>query len=267
MRTTTMMRGMVLWLVCGALQAGEADPERLKIDLGVYFITNTSTTLSYVSPASVGVTVNTERDLGMESSLTVFRLNGLYRFNETSALDFGYYAFDRSGEIVLDEELDWGDSTYPVNANLKSRMDRDIFKLSYLWSFHHDDKVELGLSAGLHVSQIRVELDGSLGGSPVASDNTEVTAPLPVVGFILNYRITPDLSWVNKVELFYLKYGDTTGSFTDLRTALEYRFTETLGAGFGVASSRFKVDTDKGDNTFYLDDQLLGLNAYLTLRF
>ena len=34
-----------------------------------------------------------------------------------------------------------------------------------------------------------------------------------------------------------------------------------------IASSRFRVDTDKGDNTFCLDDQLLGLNAYLTLRF
>jgi len=102
MRTRAMMRGTVLLLWGGALQAGVADPERLKIDLGIHFITNTATTPSYVSPASVGVTVNTERDLDMEYSLNVFRLNGRYRFNDTTALDFGYYAFDRNGETALE---------------------------------------------------------------------------------------------------------------------------------------------------------------------
>ena len=256
---------MVFW--SGTIAAAEPRGERLKVDAGFYFISSSSSTLSYVSPSSVGVTIDSERDLDWETSLTTFRLNVLYRFDESSSLDFAYYAFGRDGDVILDEELTWGDDVYPVNANLKSSMDQDIFKFSYLWSFHRDEKVELGLSAGLHVTRLSVNLDGTFNGSPVASESTSVTAPLPVVGFVLNYHINPALTWSNKIEVFYLDIGDTKGSFSDIKSGLEYRFNDSWGCGLAIISSRLKVEDENADKTLYLDDHQLGLNGYLTYRY
>ena len=251
----------------GGILAGDLSVDRLKIDLGAYFITNTTTTLSYVSPSSVGVTVDSEHDLDWETSLRVFRLNGLYRFDDSSSLDFSYYSFKRDGNTILDEQLTWGDDVYPINTNLLSEMNQDIYKFSYLWSFHHDEKVELGGSIGMHITRFEVNLEGSLNGNPVDSESTNVTAPLPVVGFKLNYRISPALTWSNKIELFHLNFGDTTGSFSDIKVALEYRFSDTFGCGLAATASRFKVEHEDNRKMLFLDDHLLGLNAYLTLYF
>ncbi|MET0066686.1 MAG: hypothetical protein ABW076_10130 [Candidatus Thiodiazotropha sp.] len=244
------------------------ETESLKVDLGIYFILNTSTALSYVSSKAVGVTIDSERDLDWQTSLNVFRLDGKYRFTPSHSVDFSYYGFDRDGEVVLDQELTWGDQVYPINANLDTRMSRETYRGSYNWSFHHDEKVELGLSLGLHVTQFSVDLEGTYNGAVVASNSNKLTAPLPVLGFVLNYAITPALTWSNQFELFYLSMSDSTGSLTDLKSALEYSFDKRWGAGLAVVSNRLKAEhTDSQDRTLYLDDHALGLNAYVTLRF
>ncbi|MET0051729.1 MAG: hypothetical protein ABW095_11695 [Candidatus Thiodiazotropha sp.] len=263
---TIAVSGLLLW--SGNVAAQTPETESLKVDLGAYFIFDTSTTLSYTSARSVGLTIDSERDLDWQSSMNVFRLDGRFRFTPAHSVDFSWFSFDRDGEVVLDEELTWGDDVYPINANLDTRMGRDTYRTSYIWSFHHDEKVELGVSLGLHVTQFSVDLEGTYNGRVVASNSNKLTAPLPVIGFVLNYAITPDLTWSNQFEVFYLSVNDAKGSLTDLRSSFEYAFDKRWGVGLAVVSNRLKAEyTDGQDRTLYLDDQVLGLNAYVTLRF
>ncbi|MBL3590979.1 MAG: hypothetical protein JMN24_14455 [gamma proteobacterium endosymbiont of Lamellibrachia anaximandri] len=258
---------LVLLLASSNLFADVLKNDRFNLRLGGFFVTNTEATISFVSPALAGISINTTRDLSMNDTTNVFRLDGYYRFTEQSSIDFSYYRVNRDGSTVLDTEIHWGGNIYPINANLDSSLNTDTYKIAYVWSFHHDEKVELGLSAGLHITSFNVKLKGTLNDITIHNDSNSATAPLPVVGFKLNYNITPKLIWMNKLELFYIKIDSFKGNFSDFMTALEYRAFDNIGFGVGLNSINSDLELEEGDGLLSLDTTNLGALAYASIYF
>jgi hypothetical protein len=251
-----------------AAAAEEPLPDQLSLRLGGYNVRNADTIVRRDSANLVGAYIDFDETLGGETSATVFRFDGLYRFNKHHALGFSWYAMNFTGSRMADRDIVWGDQTYPINFQLDSKLEFDVYKLNYQYSLHNDDKVELGALFGFHVLKTVISLNGFNSGAAVQSNSESVTAPLPVFGLFARYNFTRELAAYFNYQWFFINYEDTVkGGLQDFIIGLEYRLVENVS--LGVAYNRFGMRLKAKDDstTTYVDTNWNGGMLYAGLHF
>ena len=144
--------------------AEDVVPDKFRISIGGYSLIQTDVSMSLTEPnLGAGVSIKPEDVLGLETEQTVLRLDGHYRFTKKHALTYSWYSLSSDGKKTIEEIFNWLDEdgnviTIPVGAQVETALDYDIFKLGYLWSLHHTDKVEMAVGAGLHMTRIAIGL-------------------------------------------------------------------------------------------------------------
>ncbi len=240
-------------------------PDKFKIEVGEFFVTRAQTTLSLAATAGIfaaGTLLNFEEDLGLSSRESVPRIDGYYRFGKRSRMDFSYFNIKRSGIATTgDDPIDFGDITIPPNTPLvQSFFNEEVYKATYGLSFYNVPKAEFGLSAGLFIAKIGV---GMTAPTIDVSDSAKGTAPLPVVGAYLRYKISRRWSFAAKGDFFYLVVGDYEGNLTDLRLNLEHQTWKNVGFGFGFNGIQTSLKATDGDLTGSFDNTISGFQAYV----
>ena len=255
----------MLFSVINPAHAEDSVPEKIKIAIGGYSVFRYDSTMSLTDPAlGAGISIRPEDTLGVDSRQTVLRLDGYYRFTGKHALSYSWYSISSQGNKTLDEEFDWLDEngdpiTIPVGAKVDTALDYDIFKVAYLWSFHHTDKVELAAGAGLHMTRVGVNLQTDTTSSGTDTRDVSTTVPLPVLSFGLSYKVTPKVQWFLKAEAFALKFDDWEGLYTDTALGLEYRAFNNIAFGIGLGSNSLKITESASDYKFIYDNRITGL--------
>ena len=253
--------------------AEDSIPDKFNISIGAYSVFRTDAALSLTEPGlGAGISISPEDTLGLDSEQTVLRLTGYYRFTKEHALNYSWYRITSRGNKTLKKEFEWLDKngdqiTIPVGAKVDSSLDYNIFKVGYLWSFHHSDKVEMAVGAGLHITRIAFGLNSDTTSSGAEVQNVSLTVPLPVVSFALNYAVTPKFHWMIKGEAFALKFEDWNGIYTDMTLAMEYRTFKNIGLGIGLGSNSLKVTEDTSDHKFTFNNQITGVLIYAAAYF
>ena len=253
--------------------AEDSVPDKFNISIGAYSVFRTDATISLTEPGlGAGITISPEDTLGLDSEQTVLRLTGYYRFTKEHALNYSWYRITSNGNKTLKKEIEWLDKngdqiTIPIGAKVNSSLDYNIFKVGYLWSFYHSDKVELAAGAGLHLTSIAFGLNSDSTSSGVEVQDISLTVPLPVVSFAINYAVTPKFHWIIKGEAFALKFEDWNGIYTDMTLAMEYRTFKNIGLGIGLGSNSLKVTEDTSDHKFTFNNQITGVLIYAAAYF
>ena len=251
------------------VHAEDVVPDKFKIALGGYTLVRYDSAMSLTDPElGAGISISPEDTLGLDGTQTVLRLTGHYRFTKKHALTYSWYSISTDGNKVLEEEFEWldenGDTiTIPIGARTATSLDYDIFKVGYLWSFHHTDKVELSAGAGLHLTRIAVGLQAETTSSGFSAQDVSTTVPLPVVSFNLSYNVTPKFSWGLRVEAFALKFDEWDGLYTDSGLKMEYRAFKNVGLGIGLNSNSLKVTEDTSEHKFVFDNRISGILVYV----
>lgn len=252
-----------------AAAAEEPLPDQLSLRLGGYNVRNSNTIVRRDSNGfPAGAYIDFNDTLGGESTATVLRFDGLYRFNTHHALGFSWYAINFTGSRVLDTTINWGDQTYPVNFQLDSKLEFDVYKLNYQYSLLNDEKTELGALFGFHVLKTVISLDGFASGGAVQSNSESVTAPLPVFGLFARYNFTRELAVYYNYQWFFVNYQDTVkGGLQDFILGLEYRLVENVS--LGIAYNRFALHLEAKNNssTTFVDTNWNGGMLYAGLHF
>ncbi|MBN2815801.1 MAG: hypothetical protein JXQ67_03910 [Campylobacterales bacterium] len=264
---------MGIFLLGGFLYANE---DTFKINIGAMHVTNFETQMQ-IGPSSrpIDATISTEDQLGMKYETNVFRLDGYYRFTRKHSVDFSYFSVKSDGERVLAQEIpNWGENgdTIDAGANVKSIFNMDIYKLNYVYSFYHNEDVELGLSLGLHITNLELGLNavGSINGVPAQTllSSSKFLAPLPVVGFRGEYAIIPQTLYANyQADYLYLRFDNFEGSLVATELNVEYRFLENYGVGLGYNSNTLAVAADNGDVRIKAKNNLSGAMFYLSYNY
>lgn len=204
----------------------------------------------------VGTTVDFTNTLGGDTSTDAFRVDGLYRFNDRHAVGFSWYRVGLSGEKSLNQDILINDQTIGAGASTQTGLSFNTYRLLYNYSFYRNDKVELGLSPGLYVMKTNFNFagQGSINGTTGSGTviNEQITLPLPSIGFLANYNITPKLQAQTRFDFFYLSIGQYTGSMFEFYAGLEYRLHQhfAMGAAYdrltaglnGSGNQGFSVD-------------------------
>ena len=244
--------------------------ERFSLSLGGF-----STTINSdvgLGAKGLNLEVNVEDALDMDSSVSVFRVDGLWRFsrNLRHRLDLGWFDISRDSSTTLLQDITIGDTIFPLGTEVTSSFDLQIFKGAYSYSFFQDDRMDMGVSFGLFVMPIDFKIDAS--GAFEGHESESITAPLPVLGFRTDFAITPKLFLKFNVDFFYLEIDQFEGAVTDTKFALEYNAFKNIG--FGIGLERFNIyikaegeDYPNIDFNGTFEFRYVGLMAYCKVYF
>ena len=223
----------------------------------------------------VGTNVDFTQTLGGDSSTDAFRIDTLYRFNERHAIGFSWYRVGLSGEKNLNQDILVRDQVVSAGAATQTSLSFNTYRLIYNYSFYRSDKVELGVSPGLYMMKTNFNFTGQgtvtlPGGSPTPGSvvivNEQLTVPLPSIGLIANYNITPKLQFQSRYDLFYLSIGSYSGSMFEFYGGLEYRVVQHLA--LGAAYDRLQANLrGEGHDGFNADFSYNLAYVYATLYF
>jgi hypothetical protein len=238
--TILVSLGAMMLLQTPTAMAQSDDYTKFGLSLGVFVTNRNSKTRLDGTAGMRGSDVDLEDTLGLDNSDTVFRIDGYYRFKKKHRLDFS--VFDLSASILIQRDIEWNDTVYPINSTLDSSFDMAVYKLAYTWSFLQREKGYLGLTAGVYAARFGTTIVGDTIGRRESND---VTVPLPVFGLRGQYDFTQKLSFRASGEIFALEYGDFSGSMYDIYAGLDYQFFKHLAIGVGINSVSIDVGITK----------------------
>jgi hypothetical protein len=223
--------------------------EKFSLDLG-YFIANTNTDISLGS--GLGLTVSVEDLLGLDSTDSVFRVGGSWRFtdNRRHRLDLDWFSFRRDGSTTIGQDFpikddDGNEITIPAGSQVTSKFNFDIYRAGYSYSFFQDDRMDLAFSVGLYVMPIEIGLNAS--GLINVNETERFTAPLPTFGLRMDFALTPKWFIRSNFDIFYLEIKEFTGTIYESGVAIEYIPWKHLGFGLGFNTFNFEIEADGED--------------------
>lgn len=241
---------------------------RNRISFGGFLISKYDSEIGLTDVDSgVGATIDPSQALGVDNEQSVLRLDGHYRFSKNHSLLYSWYSIQSEGNRTINEEIPWEPNPIPVGAKVDSSLNYDLYKVGYLWSFHNGEQVELGVGAGLHITQIRVELSAETTGTPLQTESVNTTVPLPVVMFKLGYKITPDLKLSYLSQVFAIEYEGIAGTYSDQAIGLEYRFWKNIALGLGVNSTNLAIKQETDGRRLSYNNRITGAMVFISGYF
>jgi hypothetical protein len=229
--------------------------DKLMIRGGWAYVFGATANATVAGPVlGVGTSLDFTNTLGGDTSTDAFRIDTLYRFNDRHAVGFSWYRVGLSGEKVLNQQIQVGDQVVATGATTQTGLSFNIYRLLYDYSFYRNDKVELAISPGLYVMKTTFNFAGQgiINGTPGNTTivHEEATLPLPSIGLVANYNITPKLQFQNRYDFFYLTLNDYTGSMFEFYAGLEYRLFRhfAMGAAYDRLQAALRGDGDRGFN-------------------
>jgi len=244
--------------------AAEPGSERFVISLGAFITDRDTSTRVDSSTLGRGTTIVLEDDLGLDSSQTVFRLDGHVRTAERHRINFSVFDLSRDSTRTIDQDIQFGDEVFSVNTSIDSNFDLDIYKIAYTYSVWYTERGFLGVDAGIHVADLVETLSAPSAGQ---FQLKALTAPLPVIGIRGEYYFTPRLRLAGAAEYFALEYNDIDGRLVDIYLGMDYKVMDKLGLGIGYNYVTVDIDATKSELSGGLDWQYDGFLLYFKLAF
>lgn len=243
---SVLMFNMIPFLAgAGEIEGSDLPWKRFSFSTGGFF-NGIDSSLRY-GVSGVGVEVNFEDLLGLDTSMFVFKTDASWRFSENlrHRLDVGWFAINRESSTVLEQDVKFGDTLFPEGSKAESFLNFDIIKGSYSYSYFQDERFDLAASFGFYVMPISFEVKSEVG---QIKESNNLTAPLPVFGLRNEFAVTPKVLIKNSLDFFYVEYDKFRGGVTDVQIAVEYRAFEHVGFGLSAESFRLKVKSRESSN-------------------
>lgn len=253
--------------------AGDRGPidQDVQISLGGFFL-NTDTRLRLDgSTTQTGTEVDWESEFGLSDQDRI-RMDAFWRFAENHKVRFLYFDNDRSGTRTLTRDIDFGDTTFPINTTIDASLDTRIAEIAYEYAFLRHENLELSGSFGVHVVELDAALSGDVtvpgGGSAVATaKDGSVTGPLPVFGFHALWNMGHDFYFDGLAQFFYIAFDNYDGRLYDYKIAVTWFPVRNVGIGIAYNQFVTRLDVDKEDFTGHLRVGYGGPLAFVTVGF
>jgi len=238
-------------LAAGAEDAPNLLTNPFYVALGTYIV-DTDTEVTLNGSTNQGSSVDWENTFG-SGDVTRFRFDGQWRFADRHKARFMWFDSSRDNTRTLEEDIDWGDETFPVNVRTRAEFSFSVYELAYEYAFLRRENYEVSGSFGLHYTELDLELSAKAesSGGVLERDIKEsgsVGAPLPVIGLRGLWALPYDF-WIDaQAQYFALSIDEYDGSLTDLRLMVSWQPKTWLGIGIGY--NQFTVDVDVEKNSF-----------------
>ena len=226
--------------------------DRLAVNIRFYMPTIATDLRNDASNGTPGTLLTGEESLGLQDQLKQASIDLQFRMLERHRIRAQFYKQTRSGDVVLNQQVRFGDDVYLVNDRVISKMDLRKLDLAYTYSFLRREKIELSAGLGIHLLQA----EGSLN-APVrfVSENLDVAGPFATLAFDGTWRFTKRFSL--NAQANYLKghVNDVRGSYKAWNADVQFRVRPNLTLGAGYSGTHFFLEsTDPTDSGLFRFD-------------
>jgi hypothetical protein len=238
---------VLLAAVAPAVQAEAGNPlnDRFSVSLGG-FLLDTDTEIR-VDGEARGTEIDAGSDLGLQDA-DRFRIDAYWRMTPRQKLRLMYFDTSATGTRVIDREIDFGDTVYPINAEVHGRIETQVTSLQYEFDFLQGDTYEVGGTFGIHNLSFETGLSVDANGQSAAiSSKAEADGPLPVLGLRGVWRINDKFYVDAGLQYFSIAFDPYDGSVTDFNVSGVWQFSEHWGVGAGWNQFRTSLEVD-GDH-------------------
>lgn len=179
--------------------------------------------------------INAEDILGLDSSLTVFQIGGMYRPGESrrNQVEFSYAGYHRDGSATLTREIEIDGVTYPVGANVETVFNFDIISATYSYAIVQNKQARVALGLGFYVMPLKYDLNIQSTSGNTFVEGADTTLPLPVIALRGEFEIVRTLFLNTSIDGMYAEISDFRGAIVDFNVGLEYRPWKRFGFGAG----------------------------------
>ena len=239
------------------------DEDKIKFTIGTFITDYDSEFRLTSSKLGRGTSISFEDDLGLEESNTVLRLDGHYRFSARHRVEFSYIDLSRDGNTITTRPLIIDDTLFRRGSALSTTFDYQILKFAYAYSFWQTEKFDLSASGGLYTFDITLSVESDDG----KEEGDQGTAPFPMFGLHLDYRLGENIYLFSSFEYFALNEDNFEGELTDANIALEYRPFENIGFGLGYNAVTIFIEANDHDDDDEFDYKYDGIQLYLSWNY
>jgi len=240
----------------------EHEEPTVEIRLGAYF-DDVDTTIKRGIDGAPGTPVDVEDLLGLEEDGVLMQLDTFIRIGRFHRLELSYFEFGRSGQIMLEEDIEFGDLSLPAGSDVVTKADTGVFRFSYSYSLMKDFQKELGVTFGLHYTDTRVVITTAAGERESASSRI----PLPVIGVHGSASLSKD--WFVRAQIvgFWQEFDRYDGYLASASFDVVRRLGDRFSAGLGFNYYRLDVSSSRQGLEGELLNEHLGPVVFLSANF
>jgi hypothetical protein len=213
------------------------------------FLTGLDTNIRLDSPSGrFGTTINLEDDLGFSSSESVPRLNLGFILGKRHQISAGWYKTDRDSSTTLQEEIDWGDETFPVNLDVRAFYNTEFINFAYTYWFYSSEKTALGVTGGLVFFSIGAGVGAAASGPGIqVEEDLSSEVPVPQLGFSVNTYLGRRFVFSGGLGYIAFDLDDWEGDVATARVGIEHRTWKNFGFGLGYGYSSYDIDANASE--------------------
>lgn len=247
--------------------------ERFKFIAG-WFLPAFGTDVRIDGEGGQGDDVDLGDDLGIDQDQSGALFGFEWRFAERHRLGATWSSFTQNGTRTFDRDITIGDTTFPLEAIVKTQWKLDLIPITYSYSFIKREKDEFAGTFGIHLDRfdLRVRAETNVSGDvlDLRSDHN-ADLPLPMLGLRYDHHFSDSWSAGIGASYFSIEFGDSTldakGSLYNARAYGEYRFRGRWGAGLAIDVFNLDIEADKSSLQGEYNYDYWGPQLYLTARF
>jgi hypothetical protein len=211
-----------------------------------------------------GTTIDMADQLNLETSVNVFRAEAMWDFGNAHRINLAWFDMEERGQIKLADMIDFGDTDFAAGLTVDSYFRTNILRMAYTYFFIQKPRLQLGASLGIHVMKVAAGV-GVVNTS--ATEDTGITAPLPVLGMSLDFALTNRVLLRAHGEYLTVSYDDYAGELIDLYGAIEWRVNNNWSFGTGIEYFDIDVVTTREHLRLEVQHDWIGYQAYFSFRF
>jgi hypothetical protein len=255
------------WSQSYTSREGDSINSKFYVWAGMFYPTM-NTSLRVDTKIGIGTEIGLEDDLNLSEDLGVFRLDGLVQLTENSQVSVTYTAIKRDRRVILEKDIEFGDTIFEVGSNVGYNFDVDFVGATYRYNFFNERNWNAGLSAGARAVFINTSIDGQLNNLNFKKD-AKFTAPVILFGVHGSAYLTPRLLARYSLETLYLKIDDIKINVIESSASVHYFIFKNVGLGLSYSTNNYRLTNVPlwGDSEGKVNFEFNGLNMYLTSRF
>jgi outer membrane protein len=172
----------------------------------------------------------------------------------------GYLPIKFSGDGAISQTIYFNGQPYPVNSDVSSKVDMDIYDFGLTWNLVNVDDLPTRVQFGPELSVKVVDADVSMDDRTTGiSESESLLAPVPTIGARARVGLADWVALVGRVG--YMAYSGN--SFLDADGQIEFSPIPMVGI---FAGYRY-LDLDVDESGVYIDATLDGPYAGVLVRF
>ena len=228
------------------------------------------------SPAGLaGAVIVLEDALGLDEENQTWFIRACYRFNGRHAIEFLATDLKRTATRTIDGEIEWGDYVVRAEGRVSTSLTTNIYKLKWKYDFSDSGRLNAGFTAGLSTFELGLRLEGEarLEGAPGNEwiegvvEGADGIAPVPVIGFYLEYAMSPRWILRASTEAMDLSLGSQSGRVLQSNLEIGYGFTDLFSVGLNLGGLDLEYRGDEGDEKFGVDYRVTAIGAHVGFAF